>query len=173
MSTITTIFSISLIGLISQAEAEPGYGHATSYIYRGVEGLHGHYGYGGYGYGKRSAEPGYYGHASSYDYRIQGLHGHYGYGKRSAEPGYGGYYGQAYVYEDRLHGAHGHYGGYGYGKRAAADEDVYDRYYDGGHYTGHYHVVGTHVHHGHSELIHGHHGHHGHHSHHGHGHHGY
>ena len=133
MSTIITCLSLSFATMLVLAEAEPGYGHATSYIYRGVE----------------------------------GVHGHHGYGKRSAEPGYGGYYGQAYVYEDRIHGLTGHYG---YGKRAA-DGEEYDRYYDGGHYTGHYRIIGTHVHHGHSELHHGHHGHHEHHDH--HGHHGY
>merc|ERR1712105_332438 len=124
MAMSLIILSISFTSLV-QAEAQPGYGHATSYIYRGVEGVHGHHGH----------------------------HGHYGYGKRSAMPGYGGYYGQAHVYEDRIHGLNGHYGGYGYGKRsaAAADGEEYDRYYDGGHYTGHYHVIGAHVHHGHSE----------------------
>merc|ERR1712212_1275007 len=61
--------------------AEPGYGgyYGHAYVYEDrLHGAHGHYG--GYGYGKRSAVPGYgYGHASSYDYRIQGLHGHHGY----------------------------------------------------------------------------------------------
>merc|ERR1712215_282370 len=53
------------------ADAEPGYGHAVSYTHRSPQGLHGHYGgygygHGYYGYGMRSAEPGYYGHASSF-----------------------------------------------------------------------------------------------------------
>ena len=120
MSAIITCLSLSLVSLmVVQAEAEPGYGHATSYVYRGVEGVHGHHGYGGYGYGKRSAAPGYggYGQAYVYEDRVHGVTGHYGgygYGKRSAaaEPGYG--YGHATSYDYRIQGLQGHHG-HGYG----------------------------------------------------------
>merc|ERR1712055_447462 len=115
-------------------EAEPGYGYGGialhaygghSYTHRSPQGLHGHYGgygyghgygHGYYGYGKRSAEPGYYGHASSFVHQSRPYHhGSYGYGiqhygKRSADAGYYGYYGHGGASYQQVNRPYSHYG---------------------------------------------------------------
>merc|ERR1719347_436167 len=80
-----------------------GYGYGK----RSADAYYGGYGYGGYGYRKRSADAeAYYG---GYGY------GGYGYGKRSADAYYGGYGYGGYGYGKRSADAEAYYGGYGYG----------------------------------------------------------
>merc|ERR1712112_291221 len=139
------------------ADAEPGYGYATSYTHRSPQGLslgYGGYRYGGYGgyYGKRDAEPGYgyaavayhpYGGSSSVYRSTQGLTGGYGYGyygKRDAEPGYGYGSGYSFVHQSRpyYHGSYGYNINHSYGKRSAEPGYGYGGYGYGGSYSSQY-----------------------------------